>query len=189
MEDFLTKLDMIVPLPQPCKEFLRKHLYYEEYEEKEILLKPGEISNTMAFIDYGFLQGYGPTHWGMTVFRYAGKGDLYISPMSYFQQLPAVEYTQALDDTALYELSFNDMDFALKEYEEFRNLFTAMLFKSSFRESTLKIMGTYDQEEKYQWLIDNYYHVAAEHRMHIAKSIGLDAKGMAALKRYNRKHE
>lgn len=154
MEELLSYLTGICPLSDELISYLQHHLQVKMVEKNDLLLRQGRVCSHIYFILKGVMrcfyekQGREVNNW---VYR---ESDVIVSVSSYFSQRPSRENIQALENTTLIGVSFQEYEFMKKNFMEFNYLRAELLEKYY----SLVDNWTYDlkmqpAEEKYQSLL------------------------------------
>ncbi|WP_338357898.1 Crp/Fnr family transcriptional regulator [Yeosuana marina] len=92
------------------------------YKKGDFIVKSGEVCDRIHIIRKGLVRGY---------FEYSGSeittwvsvdSEIVTSISGFFKNAPSLEFIQCLEDTYTESLSFQDMDFAIKNYVEMARL-------------------------------------------------------------------
>lgn len=119
------------------------------------LVREGQYCRHLAFIVKGLLRVY---YWdrGKVVTRYLGMEPSFITSLSSFiSQVPANENIEALEDSHLLILSYEDMQELCKEYHAWETLYRKVLeFMFMCTEERIRGFITKTAEQRYQVLCD-----------------------------------
>jgi CRP/FNR family transcriptional regulator, anaerobic regulatory protein len=119
MQSVLHYLNSIKPLSVELTEYLIRTLRSKEISRKDYLLKAGQISKHIYFIEQGLLRCFyfkddvEVSSWFMK------EGDVIISVESFFKQKESTEYIQALEDSVLHYISYVELQFIYSNFAEF----------------------------------------------------------------------
>jgi CRP/FNR family transcriptional regulator, anaerobic regulatory protein len=131
-------------------------LQHEVLKKKEIILKPGDISDKMIFIQKGLMRAYKIKN-GLEMGKwFKSEGEFIVSISSFYGQKPSTEYIQVLEPTEilfitrrqLYATYYKFRDFALNA------LLLTIDVLVEWDERLDCFMGT-TAEERYNWLLKN----------------------------------
>lgn len=115
-------LNSIYPLSKELNKFFSTKLISSQYKKGDYIVRRGEFCDRIHIIRKGLVRGY---------FNYNDKeittwvsvdNEMVTSISGYFKNEPALESIQCLEDTFTESLSYNDMHFALKNFEEMAHL-------------------------------------------------------------------
>src|SRR6202035_3567234 len=110
MDKLLAFLDSIYPLPPELREQLIRLLKTRAFARKEFLLKAGHISRNIYFIEKGLVRCFyllgnrDISAWFMK------EGDVVVSVNSFFGQVQSSESIQALEDTTVHYISYEELE-------------------------------------------------------------------------------
>jgi CRP-like cAMP-binding protein len=119
MDQLLAYLHSIYPLSDALRDHLLKIIRIKEIPKRGYLLKQGQINREIHFIRTGLLRcyylknGIEVSSWFMTA------GDTVVSIESFYDQKEGYEFIQALEDTELFYISFDELENIYKKYVEF----------------------------------------------------------------------
>src|SRR5258708_36797766 len=99
MEEIITNINAIYPLPGELELILRKTIRRDAVRKKQKLLRKGQICTRLYFIEQGLLRLYvrhgdkDHCSWFML------EGDIATSVTSFFSREPSLETIEALEDS------------------------------------------------------------------------------------------
>lgn len=81
-----------------------------EFPRKSLLVKAGEVSRHVYFIEKGFARSY-CLHGGKEVtIWFSREGDMTFAMKSLYHNEPGYEYVELLEDSVIYAISINDLN-------------------------------------------------------------------------------
>ncbi|MCK7557090.1 Crp/Fnr family transcriptional regulator [Chitinophaga sedimenti] len=116
--DILQLLEDIHPLSAECRDYIQGKTYRRVYKPKETLLKEGQICNSISFIEEGLVRAFNCTDNDTTSWL-MGEGDLIISVESFYRRVPSKEVIEALKETTVVCLNYDDLQYIYKHFIEF----------------------------------------------------------------------
>jgi len=128
MDRLFLLFDGINTLSAGLRAYLERHLKRKTVKKGEIILREGQVSRYIYFIERGIVRSYRykkgkeRTSWIMK------EGDLFLSVGSFFSQTPARENIQALKDCVLYYITYEQLKKAYRDFPEF-NLHRARILE------------------------------------------------------------
>ncbi|MBN8856236.1 MAG: hypothetical protein BGO55_08730 [Sphingobacteriales bacterium 50-39] len=129
MEELLSYLQGIFPMSDELLDYLRKHLQVKKLERNDMLLREGRVCSHIYFILTGVMRCYYEKR-GLEVNNWVYReGDVIVSVSSFFTQRPSRENIQALEDTILIGVSFQEYAFMKKNFLEFNYIRAELLEK------------------------------------------------------------
>ena len=126
-------------------------------EKGQPLLQEGEICKKLWFLADGLLRSYHNIGDKEITSRIMFTGHIVISAGSFFTQSPATESIEALADSTVATLSFDDLQELYKKFPEF-NYHTRLITEQYFyqQEQRLYMLRKHDALAKYQYFLENY---------------------------------
>jgi hypothetical protein len=119
MEKLLNYLNSIQQLSEPLQIHLKNLLKEKRISKYELVLKSGNISRQIFFIEKGILRGYYMkkeeeiSNWFMM------EEDFAISVSSFFSQSPAFESIQPLEECVVFYLTYEELQHTYLKFPEF----------------------------------------------------------------------
>ena len=157
MEKLLGFLESIHPMTDGLKQHLASILKVKELPRKEYLLKPGHVSRKICFIGQGLLRcfyikdGHDVSSWFMK------EGDVIVSVESFFTQKPSYESIQALEDSIIYYITYDELQFVYKNFLEFNFIGRVLLEKYyTLSEQRLFSLRMQRAQERYDYLLEHH---------------------------------
>lgn len=157
MIQLLRYLNSVHPLSEGANDYLRENLKQIEVKKKEYLLKQGKVCYNIYFVKTGLLRCFYLKHdkeinsWFMT------DADVIISVDSFFNQTKSNENIQALEDSLLLYIDYNELQFLYKNFPEF-NFVGRILTEKYYQLSEQRLYSLRMQRasEKYNFLMQNF---------------------------------
>ena len=119
MEELLHYLNGIHPLSQDLIEFLSINLKTKKLHKKDYLLKKGHVSRDICFINKGLLRCFYMIENKEVCSWFMKEGDVIVSVESFFTQCESYEYIQAIEDSMLHYITFDELQFIYHNFPEF----------------------------------------------------------------------
>lgn len=119
MDQLLTFLHSIYPLPDALRERLQKILKEKKLLKGEWLLREGDINRDIFFIGKGLLRCFylkdplDVSAWFMK------EGDVVVSIESFYDQVRSYECIEALEDCELFYISYEELKIIYQDFMEF----------------------------------------------------------------------
>jgi CRP-like cAMP-binding protein len=157
MELLFRVLTFIAPLSQALRNKIEHFIIRRVFPKKHILLKEGEISRHIYFICKGSArafyydqEGREHTNWFMD------SGDLMISVYSFYQQAPAAEFIELLEDSVLLSMTWDELQMIYAEFPEY-NYHGRIVTEKYYllAEERAILLRTTKPAERYQLLLQN----------------------------------
>lgn len=184
MEALLSYLSSIHPLSDGLVAYLGETLKSKEFPRKAYLLKAGHISRNIYFISKGLLRcyymrdGHDISSWFMK------EGDVMISVESFFLQKESYESIQALEDTTVHYISYEELQTIYRRFPEFnfigRVLTERYYIQSEQRLYSLRMMRS---QGKYDYLMEHHPELVLRvPAKHLASYLGLTEVTLSKIK-------
>jgi hypothetical protein len=109
MKEVYAYLNSVSPLSKAAWKFLETHLVNMKLKKGEVLLRPGEICAMLWFVGDGLLRSY--EHYDRKDYCnwFMVKDDIATSVVSFFEEVPAEETVEAMEDSVVYGISRSDL--------------------------------------------------------------------------------
>lgn len=157
MDFLLQYLDSIYPLSLGLKDYLFSNVHTKSLAKKEFLLKAGQISKQVCFIQQGLLRCYHLRGEKEVSRWFMREGDVIFSISSFYEQKPGFEYIQALENCNLYYLTFDQLEFIYNNFMEFNYVGRVLTIKyHQLWDEQLYSLQMQSAEERYKWLLENH---------------------------------
>jgi CRP/FNR family transcriptional regulator, anaerobic regulatory protein len=151
----INTLNLIHPLSKELKGYLFDNLKPVSLHKKEIFLNRGEISTKVSFILKGLLRAYYITEEGVdTSVWFMKEGDISISVRSFFERKPSEEFIEAVEDTTLLYITYDELQKAYALYPEF-NIVGRIFTERYYVLSEERLVGIRNKKaiERYSFLL------------------------------------
>lgn len=157
MEDLLRILESIHPMSEGLKQHLASILKEMVLPKKDYLLRAGHISRNICFITKGLLrcfyfkEGEEVSSWFMK------EGDVIISVESFFTQKESYESIQALEDSLIYYITYEELQYLYRQFPEF-NFIARVLVERYYTLSEQRLYSLRMQrsQERYDYLLQHH---------------------------------
>ncbi|KGL63913.1 Crp/Fnr family transcriptional regulator [Polaribacter sp. Hel1_85] len=181
--DFLLNL---VPFSQEELNDIMLHFEEEKVKKNELLLKEGKICNKLYFIQEGMSRSYYLKEDGKEVTQwFFGEGQFMSSADSFFNQTASFYNLEILEDSILYSITFEKMEFLLAKYHKMEKcirLLSIEMFTTLIRKMNATQFHT--AKEKYDYMISEFPNIA--HRIslgHIASYLGMTQETLSRIRK------
>lgn len=186
MEDLLKFLCSIYPLSERCQHYLRTIVKHRHLKKGEIILRPGQIDRYMSYVEKGLLRAYYLKKSGKEVTAWFMKtGDVITDVSSFYDQVPSSKYIQVLEDTDIYYITFDELEYVYNTFPEFDRI-GRILITHYYKlwDSIRAAIIMQSAKERYEWMMENnpelILRVSAKH---IAAFLGITEVTLSKLKR------
>jgi len=157
MKELIAYLDSIYPLSKSVKEYLIEHLKEMEIRKKGFILKQGRICNSIYFVQTGLLRCFYNKDDKEINSWFMKEGDVIFSVESFLNQTPGRENIQALEDSILYYINYDELQFLYNNFPEFNfvgRVVTEKYYKLS--EQRLFSLRMQKGKERYNFILDHF---------------------------------
>ena len=149
----VTLLNAVYPLSKSLKSFLSQRMIASHYRKGEYLVKCGEVCNRIHVIRKGLIRGYFDYNGNEITTWVSVDNEIVTSISGFFKKEPALENIQCLEETYTESLSFEDMDYAIKNYPDMaalnRNLMVQYYVHAENRAFLARIPKAKDRYEHF----------------------------------------
>ena len=154
-ELLIQTLNFISPLSAALDQRFRESIREEILPKRTLLLREGETSRRIYFINKGFARAYYVTRQGRECTSwFMGQGDLMISVYSFYTQRPAAENIELLEDSELLSISWNQLQGIYADFPEYN--YTGRLVTEKYymlSEERTILLRTLSARERYEKLL------------------------------------
>ena len=161
MEELLTFLNAISspagkPLSTELRDFLPTIVKRTTLKKGEYLLVPGQVCENLYFIQKGLLKCFYILRGKAVSDWFFGETETVVSIDSFYNQVPGDDFIEALEDCALYYISFQEYQDLCVTYFEFcliAKILTTKYLQLWFRQ--VRNIRMLTAEERYLYLLKN----------------------------------
>lgn len=149
----VTLLNSISPLSNSLKTFLSQRMISSHYKKGDYIVKKGEVCDRIHVIRKGLVRGYFDYNGNEITTWVSVDNEIVTSISGYFKKEPALENIQCLEETYTESLSFEDMDYAIKNYPDMAELNRVLMghyyIHAENRAFLARIPGAKDRHEHF----------------------------------------
>jgi len=151
MKDLLYLLGNIHPLSPQLQQFLSDKLKNLTISRKGFLLQSGNVSRHIYFIRKGLLRCYYIESGQEICSKFMKEGEFIVSVSSFFEQKESTEFIQAVEDSQLCYICYDELQYIYKHFAEF-NFIGRMLTTKCFlvSEQRLKFIRMKQANQRYR---------------------------------------
>lgn len=184
--DLLQVLCTITPLSSGYQQKLKSQLQTEHYSTRTLLLQPGDICRKIYFVSRGMVRIYSVEESGRErTHLFMGAGELVIDVASFFEQSPATEYLETLQETTLQSLSWQELNALYADFPEgnYVGRLTAEKYLVLVVRRNWELLNN-SLYERYQALLTKYPYIEQmANQSQIASYLNISRETLSRLKR------
>ena len=152
MEQLFAMLLGIYPMSEGLIEYLKRTLETIELQAKDYLLRKGQVSDRIYFVERGIVRGYDKDERGkQTTLWFMDEGNVIVAVKSFFGRKASTEVIQALEYSVLHGITYDQLYYAYENFLEFnyhgRELTTKYYQSSAERTEMLQRMKALERYE------------------------------------------
>ncbi len=174
----------IVPLEDEVIAAIEQALTYKPLKKRELLLKEGQTSKHIYFIESGLIRSFYTEGETEITTWFMKENDLIISVKSFFQQVPSIENLEAVEDCALYYISYKNLDELYTKYQSF-NTIGRVLTQHYYIMSEERLLNLRKKEAitRYKYLLQYHPQIIMRCPLkHIASYLGITIETLSRLR-------
>jgi len=184
-EQLLNFFNSIHPLSDELKTQLSFYLKTQEFKAKRHLLKEGEICNYIYFIEKGLARSYYVKDAEEICSWFMKEGDVVISVDSFYNKKPSNERIQAIEDTVVHFIHYDELQLLYKRFIEF-NIIGRLLTEKYYQLSEERLFSMRKQKavERYDYLFLHHEEIVKRvPRKYIASYLGITDETLSRIKK------
>ena len=117
MESLLNTIRYFIPLSTSDEEVVRRLFHKKVFKKGEHLLQAGNVCRYVIFIETGLVRYYINSDGEERTTYFSKEGEFVCYYASFLPQIPSDLSIQALEDTSIFVISFNDLQEFYREVE------------------------------------------------------------------------
>lgn len=181
--DLLTFLGAIEPLSTDLKQKLSSIVKKETFKKKSFLLREGQIDKHIFFIEKGLIRIYYIKDGMEWCSGLLDEGMVAVSVRSFFKRMPSYEYIQAIENTIVQYVTYDQLEYLYTNFPEFniigRKLITEYYVHSEDRNYLLRKQTA---QEKVAFFRENLGHLLPRvPRKDIASYLGMSLETLSRI--------
>lgn len=157
MKKLLYLLNNIHPLSPGLHQYLSEKLKKRTVGKKEYLLKAGAISRHIYFISEGLLRCYYMQGRQEVCSKLLKEGDIVVSASSFFLQVDSRESIQAIEDSVLWFIGYDELQYMYDHFLEF-NIISRVITTKSYlmSEQRLNFIRMKQAADRYKMMLHHF---------------------------------
>lgn len=181
-------LQSIVSFSQQEMIDILAHFKKESVSKNQILVRQGEISKKLYFVEKGMGRSYYLNENGKEITQwFFGEGKFMASVDSFFQQCRSLYNLEILEDATLYSISKKELDELFSKYSKMeklgRLLTTEMLTSVVNKINAIQFQTA---RERYEYMLDEFPDIAYQVPLgHIASYLGMTQETLSRIRKTN----
>lgn len=187
MFSLINFLQEVHPLSDTLLSQLKANISRKRVRRKDLLLREGQICSNIYYVETGLLCKYYSKGEKIIYSSFAFEGQLCTSVGSFTRQRYGIETIEALENSSLYYISFEQYLRYNKLFPEFNAISRILLEKClDLREERMAAMWMRPAQERYEWLINQYPKTLARlNGKQLCSYLGMTAVMLSRLKKQN----
>jgi len=142
----------LYPFPEELLNQFAGRLAFKKLKKKDYLLRPNQISSSMAFINSGSLRFYTDTERNELTINFFTENQWVADIESFLMQQPSKNYIEALENSDIAIITLNDIHELMDLYPRFRML-NALMADLTIPSTHLATLSTKNPDERYKDLL------------------------------------
>jgi len=185
MESLLNTIRYFIPLSTSDEEVVRRLFHKKVFKKGEYLLQAGNVCRYVIFIETGLVRYYINSDGEERTNYFNKEGEFVCDYLSFLPQAPSNVNIQALEDTTIFVISFNDIHEFYREVahgERFGRLAIEQVFVSII--SQIGSLYTDSPEERYSKFLSNFRDLVQRiPQYYIASYVGIKPQSLSRIRK------
>ena len=184
MQSIRVYFEKFVDLDDYLWSLFTDNIYPKEFSKGETILESGDVENYVSVIESGMIRYYIPGDDNETTFGFAFKGHFFSAYDSFIHQTPCKYQLEALADTKVYRMSYEDLNNLFKNIREGNSIGRKMAeqFYVGKQNRELSLL-TESAEERYNKLFTTQPQLIKEIPLkYIASYIGITPQALSRIR-------
>ncbi len=186
MEGIFNYFSSVYPMSNGLQEALKSVLKSGEISKKQFLFKKGHICDKIYFIQKGLFRCFYEVNEKEICSWLMKEMDIIISVESFFMQVPSYENIQAIEDSAYYYITYNELNYLYQNFMEF-NFIARKLTEHYYTLSEKRLFTMRSQKavDRYQFLRDHFPDIIQRVPSgYIASYLGVTTETLSRIKKH-----
>ena len=184
IEKLIDRLNSLSPMSEALSERIRTLTKIETYPAGSFILKEGQVCNKACMIIKGLARSFYINEGKDITSRFMDEGFIITSWISYYTQKPGNEFIEAVEDTILACIEYNDIQKTYSTFPE-SNIIGRKQTEYAFylSEQRTQMLRKHTAEEKYKFFLDNHPTLLQRLSLkHIATYLGMNEETLSRVR-------
>lgn len=185
-ENIVRAIQGIMPMTEADLEFLFPILKRIEVKKHSFLFKEGEVSRNVYFVIKGFFRMFYVDYDGNEInYRFTDENNFLVDFQSFLTQKPSHFYWQAMQDSELFALSYQDIQNAYAASPAW-NIFGRLMAEHVYLQlnERVEMLLFMTPEERYQHLLDTQPKLFVQvSQFHLSSYLGIKPESLSRLRK------
>jgi CRP-like cAMP-binding protein len=156
MEKLFRFLNSVHTLSKELEDHLLQIVKEKHLARNEFLLRAGHVSSLMCFIGKGMLRAFYTKGETEVSSWFMKEGDIIVSIESFYDRKESYESIQALEDSSIFYVSYQELEHVYRTYPEFNFIGRVLTIQYlKFWTRQLYSIRSQSAQERYEWLMLN----------------------------------
>jgi len=157
MKELLSLLNNIHSLSPALQQYLSQTLKTTTIDKKQFLLQAGQVNRHIYFIKKGLLRCYYIHDEQEVCSKFLKEGDIIVSATSFFLQKESHEFIQAIENSTLWYVCYDELQHIYKRYTEFNVIARVLSIKSYLlSEQRLNFIRMKNAADRYSSMLEHF---------------------------------
>lgn len=176
----------LLPFNEAELEDILNHFEKVIVKKNQLLIREGQVSNTLYFVEKGIGRSYYLKKDGKEVTQwFFGEGNFMASADSFFQQTPSFYYLEVIEDSILYVITKEKLDLLIAKYRKMetavRLLTIEILTKFVLKLNSLQFQTV---RERYDYMLSEFPDISYRAPLgQIASYLGMTQETLSRLRK------
>jgi CRP/FNR family transcriptional regulator, anaerobic regulatory protein len=190
IDKLLERLNALSPMGEALSERVSSLARITEHAAGSFILKEGQTCNDASLVVSGLVRSYYINEDKDITSRFMDEGFIVTSWISYYTRQPGNEFIEAVEDTTMVGLSYQNIQILYKEFPEFNIVARKQVEYAFFlSEQRTQLLRKHTAEEKYKFFLDNHPTLLQRVPLkHIATYLGMNEETLSRVRsKYHKK--
>jgi len=185
MESLLNTIKYFIPLSSSDEDVVRRLFHKKGFKKGEHLLQAGNICRYAIFIETGLVRYYINNDGEERTTYFNKEGEFVCYYPSFLPQIPSEINIQALEDTSIFAISFNDLQDFYREVE-YGERFGRLGIEQVFLNAISQVASFYTDtpEVRYSKFLSDFRDIVQRiPQYHIASYVGIKPQSLSRIRK------